>query len=261
MITLESIPTAEEWLAYLDPVRKAWIEEAAHSERLLWALINALVEKLDANAPVVEQKPADAPTKENIEDVIYIASGWRGDTPALVADAILAAFGPRLRRQLSREEWQQWFSTQFQGWSAVESHSSVLAKRLVAKLADLEQPTPVPCVVTDSPDAGQGVGETECGPECPGAPCNKPDPIEERAVRLRNIGEQTIGNEPAKLRQFTVNEKPYWFAVARECEREVRAAKREALLNLKTIYYSGTDKLVSEVINEQLAALDEETPQ
>jgi hypothetical protein len=99
-------------------------------------------------------KPADPPTREALAKFIgmkwpapYVPNARLEACCHKLADAILAAFpGLPLRRAMSREEWRQWFSTQFEGWTAVERHSDVLADRILAKLAELSQPMDKPAV-------------------------------------------------------------------------------------------------------------------
>ena len=99
----------------------------------------------------ISDKLAAPPTREELATVIAREFG-PGNCTDKLADAILAAFGPKLRRQLSIEEWAKWLATQWIGhgytdaeWNTwcvggLRTHLLEKADALLAKLAELEQP-------------------------------------------------------------------------------------------------------------------------
>jgi hypothetical protein len=90
---------------------------------------------------VVVDKPADPVTRKELAELLARFCNIGKTGAPFIADAILKEFGPRLRRQLSRDEWycflrSEWHKTDF-GRPNIQIEQ--LTDMLLAKLASLEQ--------------------------------------------------------------------------------------------------------------------------
>ena len=104
--------------------------------------------------------------------------------------------------------------------------------------------TPATVIVTDDRDGGQGVDKIKYKDEWP---------IEERAKRLRNL---FLNN--ALTEDVPIQHTPGWIRVARDVESEIRAAKREVLIALRTEFYLSDRLAVAAIVEQHIRELDAE---